>query len=86
MRRLGKARRGKADGESGQVQDNPAQESSLQQFVLHFNSDGGKLKEDCEQEGCREFQPVPQLCTRDSAAAVELFFPVVVEQEDTSVI
>src|SRR5580658_1779879 len=85
MRRLCQARRGKADGESGQVQCNPAQESSLQQFVLHSNSDEGKLQEDCERGRRREFQPIPQLCGKDSSAAIELFFPVVAEQEDTNV-
>jgi hypothetical protein len=44
---LGSALQGKAYGDSRQVQDVPAQESSHVQRVHHFNSDGTKLQEDC---------------------------------------
>jgi hypothetical protein len=44
--RLGKPVHGQADSESGQIQNGPAQESSPDQRVFHFNSDGGKLQED----------------------------------------
>jgi hypothetical protein len=50
MRGLGRAIQNKANGDSGQVQNFPAQESSLVQCVLHFNSDGSKLQEDCAAE------------------------------------
>jgi hypothetical protein len=45
--RLRNALQGEADGDSGQFQDVPAQESSPPRCVLHFNSDGEKLQEDC---------------------------------------
>jgi hypothetical protein len=45
---LGKSLQDKAESESSQFHKVPAQESSLLQRVLHFNSDGKKLQEDCE--------------------------------------
>jgi hypothetical protein len=53
---------GKADGERGQVEGNPAQASSPIQCVLHFNSVGSKLQqEDSNQTACAGTQPVNYL-------------------------
>jgi hypothetical protein len=56
--RLREALQDKADGDGGYAQDDPAQKSSPIQRVLHFNSDGTKLQEECT---AREFRRISGL-------------------------
>jgi hypothetical protein len=74
--RLGRALHGKADGERGQVEGNPAQVSSPIQCVLHFNSDSSQLQQedDSNQTSCAGTQAVNYLLLPAAAKEIERFW------------